>query len=133
LTKTSNLTFTKIYYVTKKSKHPFIDLDSLVVILRRPVPLPLCSRPSAWQHLKMVPTDLAISKIRPLSKSLIWGIWPSVRTRGISRLRKTNDLECKRRASLEVSLQFASFLQYDVYYKVVSCASNEYENSRWYH
>jgi hypothetical protein len=36
----------KIYYVTKKGKHPFIDLDPLVVILRRPVPLALCSRPS---------------------------------------------------------------------------------------
>jgi hypothetical protein len=36
----------KVYYVTKKGKHPFIDLDSLVVILRRPVPPALCSRPS---------------------------------------------------------------------------------------
>jgi hypothetical protein len=26
----------QIYYVTKKDKHPFIDLDSLVVILQRP-------------------------------------------------------------------------------------------------
>jgi hypothetical protein len=41
-----------------------------------------------------------------------------------------DDLECKRRASLEVSLQFASFFQYDVYYKVVSCASNPKESSR---
>jgi hypothetical protein len=36
----------------------------------------------------------------------------------------------KRQASLEVLLQFALFFQYDVYYKVVSCASNENENSR---
>ncbi|KAH0811545.1 hypothetical protein GEV33_011246 [Tenebrio molitor] len=41
----------------------------------------------------------------------------------------TDDLECKRRASLEVSLQFASFFQYDVYYKVVSCASNPKEKN----
>ncbi|KAJ3616703.1 hypothetical protein MTP99_014360 [Tenebrio molitor] len=41
-----------------------------------------------------------------------------------------DDLECKRRVSLEVSLQFASFFQYDVYYKVVSCASNPKESSR---
>ncbi|KAH0820815.1 hypothetical protein GEV33_001976 [Tenebrio molitor] len=45
----------------------------------------------------------------------------------IPSLRPGDDLECKRRASLEVSLQFASFFQYDVYYKVVSCASNPKE------